>query len=246
MTNVDTPDYQVGVVSAQVLLAAVPSGTATVRVGIPPNAETLIVTAANIGTNPTVFVEGVSTLYKFPGALVVQQPFITAAPTWLFDVSNAVDTQVDVTFSSAPGTGWFVYADSGVHVTVDPSKLTNGYGQQYVIPSVPSVNTADHPPNELLWTGGNAAGNTLILPAPGANQRYRLFAAAVWPQGAWGVQVLEHITGRWLIGTGPAGGQVSITWPLTGITIATNQAVELQAAGVNNVGWHLTYTQETV
>lgn len=242
---IDTPDYQRGLVSAQKLLATVPAGTDHVTVGVPPNAETLIVTASNVGTNPTVYVEGTGTLYKFPGKLAIQQPFITSAPTWFFDVSQSVDSSVLVQFSAAPGEQWYVYADSAAHLVVDSSKRVDGFGQQYVIPSLPSVLSGDHPTIELSLASGDLTGSGTMIAAPGASQRLRIFALALAGHNAAGEVLVENGPGGTtllpLLGIGPA----ILPVPLTGYPLSVNTALYMTVPAYGAL-WSAYYTTENV
>ena len=118
--NVGTPDWQRGVISAQHLLATVAGGTDTVTVGVPPNAETIIVLAqtALLGTFSAV---GVTSGFNYPfGVSKNALADSDQANTFFVNVANCVDDQLVISFSSISGTDWYVYADQAAHVTFDP------------------------------------------------------------------------------------------------------------------------------
>jgi hypothetical protein len=247
MSAIDTPDYQRGVVSAQVLLAEPAAGVASVTVGIPPNAETLIISASDAPAGTTVQVQGTSTLYRYPGKLAVGNPFLISAPTWFFDVSQPADEEVTITFSNAPGEGWVVYADSAGRVTVDAGQLANHQGSAYVIPTVPNVETTDHPPNELQFAGGlfSATGN--IAAAPGAGLRLRVYSLTLSCQSGVTLGLIrDGGSGVSLIGCfGP--GSNSITFPGQGVPLSTNEPLQYYLyAGANGALATAVYTTEHV
>jgi hypothetical protein len=244
---IDTPDYQRGVISAQKLLATVAAGTASVTVGIPPNAETLIVTAADIADGGTIYAEGTSTLYKYSGVRLPSQPHMTAAVTWVFDVSNPMDEQVDVVFTDAPGMTWFVYADAAVHVIADASTLKDTHGSVYAVPAVPSTVAGDHPPDEVSFVSNVFTANAEILAAPGNTQRIRVFSVLMATETAGlAGRVADATTLNALcICAGP--GNIATTLPAQGVRINENEALTYildAGAGIMRIG--IVYTIENV
>jgi hypothetical protein len=247
LVAVDTPDYQRGVVNPQLLLANVAAGTASVTVQIPPNAETLIVTAADMADGGTIFVQGTGSLYKYTGVRLPSQPHMTAAVSWYFDISQAVDDEVLVQFTDAPGTGWFVYADSGTHLVGDASSLKNTLGQAYVIASIPSGTAADHPPTEMQKAAliFNSTTNTTVLAAPGAGLRIRLFNISMFAAGNWAY--VNDNTGVAITGVSNGG---TCNWQShpQGLPLATNSVLAIGGAGAAGTTGIITvqYTVEAV
>lgn len=244
---IDTPDYQRGVVSAQTLLATVPGTTTAVTVGVPPNAETLVVSVPNLSTATVPSVFGLTSGQRYAGAAVAQTTGVLASPTWFFDVSSVTDDQVQVEFPALLDRTWYVYADAAAHVVADLSKLVNQAGQQYTIPSAPSTAGGDHPPNELQSFAGNFNAASILLPAPGTNRRYRLFNAAAVPltAGSYFVELGTSAGGAsFLAVTGNAGASVPF-YP-SGLPCQTNGPITLGFSSSGDVAVSLTYTVESV
>lgn len=245
--SIGTPDYTRGVVSAQKLLATVAAGTARVTVGVPPNAETLLVCCANGPSNGVLYVQGVTTLYLYAGVLFPEQQHIDTTTTWAFDVSSSMDEQVYVVFANAPTQEWFVYADAAVHVVGDASTLKNQNGAMYVIPSVPSGGAGDHPPNELSCTSNTFAAAGTLIPAPGAGQRIRLFAAQLMNYGTAGAWRLYDSSDTVTYLTCAESRSAELAYPLTGVTLPTNNALYCTlVTGGGSCRAMATYTVETV
>jgi hypothetical protein len=244
---IDAPDYQRGVISAQKLLATVPAGTASVTVGIPPNAETLIVTAADMADGGTIYVQGTSTLYKYPGLRLPSQPHMTAALTWVFDISNSMDEQVNVVFTDAPGMIWFVYADSTAHVIADASTLKNTRGSMYVVPAVPSTAAGDHPVDELQCAVNGFGVNSTFIYSPGAGQRLRVFTLALAnTTTTLTSQFIDSVTGG-LLGFLQGVGPLVLPLPGQGYPLSADAALEVQlGSGGGVVVATAYYTVETV
>lgn len=245
----DTPDYQRGIFNPQALLATVPANTATVTVGVPTNAETLIVAAADIADGGTIFAQGVSTLYKYAGVRLPTQPHMTTATTWFFDVSAAMDERVQITFTDAPGEIWFVYADAAAHVIGDASTLKNTQGAVYSIPSAPATDSGDHPPVELqLASILDAANGTVLVAPPGAGVRLRVFDAFVNATStAAFVALRTSSTGKQIVGLGSTGGNTAghISCAPSGVPLPTNEGINMVATAGNADGT-VTYTVEIV
>ena len=244
---VDTPDYTRGVVSAQKLLAAATGGGSPITVGIPPNTETLIVIITALGGRPTVKVSGVSTGHTYPGVPFPSQFGQSQDYCWMFDVSSAVDTQVSITGVGAPLVPYAVYADSGVHIMADMSKLSSSNGMQYVIPTVPSTLAGDHPPNELSATAFLLNSSTTQLAAPGAGKRYRVFSAQICGvsagQTAW---LADSVTGIAIVMTGN-GNAAFMSWAPSGLPLSANAAINfVQHFGTDYSVGCIAYTTETV
>lgn len=247
--TIDTPDYQRGVVNAQVLLATVAAGTHTVTVGVPPNAESIMISldggAVTAGNAAMV---GVSTGALYAGAAIkiAGSPFTSA---WVFDAAEVVDAQVNVSVPSTWASGWHVYADAGVHVVADTANLRNEYGQLYVIPSIPSTTAGDHPPSELQSTCQLAlSSGSVVLATPGAGRRYRIFYATVSTTDgvirAMGMN--DSVSGvNFCAGDSINGAQVSVSYQPSGLPLSSNAAVQATSSA-GNVNIQLVYTTESV
>lgn len=247
--TVDTPDYQVGVTSAQALLATVAAATISVVVGVPPNAETLIVmqpqTTAVTGCTCT----GVTSGLQYTGMRADRGNSTSTATTWFFDVSSAVDQQVTIVWNIAPVGTWYVYSDAGVHLVADPSRLMDTNGSQYVVPIAPSTRTGNHPPTEVQAIAfNNVPSGTVLLAAPGAGKRYRIFSASCSVQTAGQLLGLrDSVSGTFFYSAG--GGADAIAQPFSygpsGLPLSVNAAVTLiTSAGVGQ--YTIAYTTESI
>ena len=130
------------------------------------------------------------------------------------------------------------YSDAGA---------TNSLGVQYVIPAVPGVTAGDHPPNEVKYTaaGFTATGN--ILNAPGAGQRYRLFAINAMTTSSTLEGLVQDVVANVSLGVFGPNSPCNITLPGQGVPVTTNSAIEFfLQAGAGKADVVLYYTQETV
>lgn len=255
--TVDTPDYQRGTVNAQVQLAAPGARVPSVTVGVPPNAESLIVTNLVWSVHATVQVRGVTTGALYPGVLLQPGPAGINTATWVFDIAAALDTEVTISVAPTPLFAWFVYADGGVHLTSDASALRSGLGQGYVIPSAPSTVSGDHPPSELQTNSFGASVAGQVFAAPGVGQRYRIFsvemAAAGTASGAVFARIYDNADGRLIgmFGAGGAsdwGGRSFTQYPLTGLVLPGGGPIELgyDVGSGTFIRGIITYTLETI
>jgi len=231
----DTPDGQLGVVNAQLQLATVAGGTRTCEVGIPPNAESLIVMAPSTTSVGSCFVQGVTTGLLYPGILQTPQPAFGEQQVWVFDVSSVTDAQVFVEFNVAPTEEWYVYADAGVHIVADTSKLTDLRGVTYAVPSVPNTAAGDHPPTELSsYVNNGVATGTVIIAAPGAGKRPRVFYASIAPETGGNTASLITTTGGVTVASIKAttGGQSQpVDYKPTGLPCPANAGLEVTTTG---------------
>ena len=161
--------------------------------------------------------------------------------------STAVPGQPAVAFvnpdgsSAASGAQGSPVLTGGSDGTFTRSLATNILGQQYAVPVVPDL-SGDHPPNELGLYNFTSASP---LPAPGAGKRYRLFGIYPGVQTTLGsfYLMLTPAVGSGLAGYFAFGGQTSaqyppssgITFPLSGLPLATNTGITLNnGVGTNN------------
>jgi hypothetical protein len=247
VTNIGTPDYQRGVVSAQALLATVPANTATFTVGVPPNTETLAVIFPGVASVSAISCTGTTTGATYLGVYTQPQSAIPADGTYFFDVSSAIDASVTITVTNPPASSWYVYSDSGVHIVADVSKLTNNLRQQYVIDSVPAIDGGDHPPNELSNVVFDSVANgTQILPGPGAARRYRVFYVTLQVNST-GQRMGMSGGGQGLVTANSVSDIVPVTvdFKPTGIPLPTNGAISVNGTGGTANG-HIVYTNEIV
>lgn len=235
--SIDTPDFQRGVASAQILLAKESSPSTTVIVGIPPNAETIVVV---FECNPSVapgsaIAFGVVSSINYPG--VSTRPIGNGVQwvTYYFDVTNVIDEELELQVNNMTGAHWYVYADTGVHVVGNYAPLVDTLGNQWIIPTIPGSGPGNHPPTELKNIGGDLGGNGTLLAAPGAGVRYRLFAlnAGAYVAGSQ-AQFVDSISGGRLVSCSQyAPGVMNI--PPQGYPLSANAAlnVTVQGAGAS-------------
>ena len=245
--NYGSPDWQRGVYSAQKLLATVAGGTRTASVTVPPNAETIVVSIPGGAGAYRLSLQGQTSLTEYPGIQAIQQTNIPITPMWFFDVSQCLDPIVEVIFTIAPATTWYVYADAGIHLTADITKIANASGIEYVIPTLPDTAGSDHPATELQLINATFAANGVLLASPGGGKRYRVFA---WQIASQGAAVTGYLTDS-LTNLGFAFGGLNIgsalTLPAQGFPLSTNAAVNFNLwGGAGNISVVLYYTTETV
>lgn len=241
----DTPDYQRGTVNPQVLLATVPANTRTATVTIPPNAENLVVMFKGYNTTFQLYCEGVATGLQYPGSEVFTTGQTAPTQTFIFDVTNVIEQEVVLVCTNTPTVPWYVYSDAGVHVVVDMSKLCNDYGQQYVIPTVPSITAGDHPPNELSRGFYNSTVNGNIVAAPGAGNRLRIFSLFMSCTTAGQYSEIKDGPGGLPLLNLSGAGNSALTLPGQGFPISTNSPLYLNVGGAGGVAAGAYYTTET-
>jgi len=154
---------------------------------------------------------------------------------------------------ASPGGGLPNYSimtgvSDGTHV--ERLRGTKG-GVPYVVPSAPGEASGDRPPSEVLWAySGAVTTSTVVIAAPGAGKRIRLFfitgfafssTANYYVTCEYGGSVLLPFVSELPAGATPP----AITLPLTGLPCDANTAVTL---GVNagTAGCTLGYTVETI
>lgn len=214
--SVDTPDYQRGVVSAQKLLATVPGGTAAATVGLPPNVETLVVVVPGFDLTSATCV-GVTSNATYPGIATRTGQGAGLTTAMYFDVSAALDASVTVTAGAAPNNTWYIYGDSGVHITTDLGLDTTLVGAGYrglnavgTTALDPNVQNASPLPVVATQSSGQVAcltaGATMIVPAPAVGANY-LFSMDVMPGQAApnGARLIDHTTGDVIAYAGASG-----------------------------------------
>lgn len=242
---VDTPDYQRGVVSAQVALATVAGGVGVETVGVPPNAETLVITFSD-NNIPGLTALGLTTGTQYPVVPVHTQTGIGDPAVYYCDVSSVLDAQVRITPLNVPAHSWTIYADSGVHIVADVSKLSSVGGVQYVTPTPPSLLAGDHPPVEMSVVALQFAANTTLLPAPGAGLRYRVFGYQVAiVAGASFAQLSDSVSAKvFAMGIPSCIGQQPV--PMAGLPLSVNAAIGAQISGAGTAVAILYYTIEAL
>jgi hypothetical protein len=103
-------------------------------------------------------------------------------------------------------------------------------GIPYAIPSAPSTAAGDHPPNELLVLPFINAGSGVVLAAPGAGKRYRIFGGNIVSQDASAASSIVAVFGGvngYLATCRSAADSVPFTVPLSGIPTDTNSAISV-------------------
>lgn len=276
MTEVDTPDNQRGVYNPQVPLATVPGGTASVTVTVPANTETLVILAEMTVASYSVTPTGVTTGLRYPEVRVAEGALPSEHVTTYVECSSALDTEVHLEWGGAPVGTWYVYGDAGIHVVLDPvvsgavgrtgratpngafliggraptgleAVAVNDNGTLYAIPSVPGIAEGDHPETELSRVTIEAAAGAVLIAAPGAGKRLRVFSVNLSTGVATQVLALrEGETSHFLAAVcGP--GNVALTLPGQGYPLASNTSLGTVFAGAaGTVYGAVYYTTETV
>lgn len=244
---IDTPDYQRGVVNAQKLLGIIAAGDLSLTVGVPPNAESIVIVVGDVTQGFLVTVTGNTTGMLYVGMAWPQALAGNANGTWVFDASSPLDDAVTVRLTAPSTLPTYIYADSGVHLAADPSKLSSLLGQQYVVPTTPSTNTGDHPPTELRSAAGNALTPYNIIAAPAVGSRLRLFALAMEDNGASAASYIVNQTTGTIYLPCSAPGSASLTIPLTGLPLSPNEGLNVVSSSAGRlVAASVYYTVEFV
>ena len=272
---VDTPDYQRGLVNAQKLLASTPGATHVLNVGIPPNAETLVISAPGTN-NVTPAVQGTTTSTFYP--VVPVPPAVIGLPAmsmWLVDVSQALDATVTITFPNPLSATWYVYSDAGVRLTMDIAvgSAVGGSGQAeptgamvvggigahakmyawemteggagYVVPTIPSTAAVDHPPQELSYADAGFTATGTLVAAPPAGQRLRVFSMWLAVQTAGLLSTINFAGSDYLLVV-PNTGAATQTIPGQGFPLPAAQPIGCFLSGAGQVYAGVWYTTETV
>lgn len=243
----DTPDYQRGVVNAQKLLAA-PSAKSSVIVSPPPNTESMILIADQPSSpSDVVWCLGQTSSAYAPVYRLPAPNGVNFNGAWIFDVSSVIDSSYEVYYGNGSHTRWYVYADVAARLVVDGSKLTDLHGQQYVIPTVPSTLTGDHPPVELQQAAIYGSADTNFIAAPGAGKRLRLFYATLSfiPSGTGNAQLVGTVSGtNYILSQHPACPPVSY-YP-SGLPMAANDGLRVGLSVGGTFASTVVYTTETI
>ena len=250
MTNIGTPDWQYGVVSAGMLLASEPGTSASVTVAIPPNAKTLFVFALPGNDWKGLRCVGATTGVEYPGVQRLLTFNITSNYCVLFDVASQVDSSVIITWALQPSEQWYVYSSSSTHV-VDVPELA-AMAQE---PNVPPVNFgilaigSDGTDARILATDSSGrqiplvptvsanslmtAGTEAILGAPASGAWY-LFKLSVMPNGVFtsGEITLRDSSGG-LIDAVADGGTTPTVIDLHGFRVTTG--LEVTSSVLNKI-----------
>lgn len=247
MSAIDTPDYQRGVVNAQILLAVVAANQASETVAVPPNCETFVVsTSAGVGLSvPTI--TGADSGVRYAGARAVGAGSGFTSPVFIFDVSDVIDGGLTVTWSTAPTTEWFIYSDAGTHSVADIANNRDFNGSQFVVPVVPYGEPGSHPPQEVSVVSFNLAANGVVLAAPGALLRYRIFGGNISAAAAGMIGILlDSISSKW-IATCVGVGNTPLTFPPQGVPLTQNAALDYElGAGAGSAVGTVLYVPEVV
>lgn len=320
MSTVGTPDWQRGVVGAQVVFGPFSSAATSENIGLPANTKSIHILQAPAAGGGIPTVQGTTTNTFYPVFVITPVSAGADNLSHIAAVDPAADQVVTVTLPAAPSSNWYVVADqSPLHVAdmileqvigkdgitgptrsvqvagqdasnvlhpllidslgrletadqvldlavaatgaVAPADAVqiggtdtlhlqalrmNRQGLPYVIPSAPSIVTGDHPPNELLVASGSFAANTVLLAAPGAGKRYRIFAANLAAIGANTSGYIEDtVSGQFFIVT-CEGASASLTYGPTGLPLSSNGAVEYILVNGVTMNVVVVYTLETI
>lgn len=240
MTQADTPDYQRGVISAQKLLGTIPIGGLTATVGVPPNAETIVVMVTGQSPTAGAYAEGFTTGMIYPvGTVVTTVGTESTVVTWI-DVSAAVDDQVTVHLDDTATDVAYIYSDSAVHTVNDPiitsvlqGVMNKSHNALWTMGSAPPTDTGDHPPYEIGYNAvfGVASG-TSILAAPGAGKRHRVFGLQAWPNTSGGLVYLRDSVTLQPLAYGTQSAP-SVTLPPCGVPMSADASLDVFVSSGN-------------
>lgn len=232
------------------LLATVPAGSTTVNVGIPPNAESLIIVTPAEALATDVAVAGSTTGLTYVGRRLLPYAARSTDPTWVFDISAALDSTVIVSCAMVDALKWYVYSDSAVHLEATTPALTNNLTAQYAIPIPPNTAAGDHPPVELQYVGAVlyvGGPGTVLLPPAGAGRRYRVFHGQMIGAGAAYGSVTDSVSGSILMFWGSSPGVFDAA--PSGVALSGDAGVSVNlgaGASAGNTLAAMVYTTEAV
>jgi hypothetical protein len=110
--NLGTPDWQRGVVSSGIKLAAVAGGTGSVTVTITPNIKTLKIFTTGFDGPTWVTVKGVTSGIYYPSVLILTGYNPVYDQAFAAIVASEIDTQLIITPNAVPAHEWYVYGDN--------------------------------------------------------------------------------------------------------------------------------------
>lgn len=272
----DTPDWQSGVYSPQQLLGAFPGSAATEVVTIPPNTESLIIVGVPTSATTSPTVVGVTSSLDYLVSQVPTPAGTGISPVFLASALEPIDSQVTIHWPGGVTGEWYVVADAGIRQILDLTLanilatagdaatqlglivmgtdgtlarrlLTNQQGKLQVVSTVPDIATGDHPTNELLAVQViNVATGTVVVAAPGAGKRLRVFDVLLSNSTAF-----ANLTGtyggnpiQFALTGATAAVTVKDTIPLTGLALDTNTNLVTSSGAVASV--RVLYTIETI
>jgi hypothetical protein len=146
--------------------------------------------------------------------------------------------------AARPSSAFQIAGNDGVDLRV---VNTNKEGLVGVVSQVPSVNTGDHPLNELQFAHKFLAASGVCLAAPGAGLRYRIFSVQMVAEAAGCTgELTDAGTGQgFALGSGV--GVSATTIPAQGLPLSTNVAANyVLIAGAGTMAMSILYTTETV
>lgn len=153
MSVIDSPDGQYGVVASQVLLASLPTGTATVTVTLPANVNTVALMLVDQPASVGVGVDcvGVRTGVQYPGTIRSSPPGLISSWVWYFEVMPSLDSEVEIGWNLAPTGDWYVVGMSGI-TQVDVPALTAA-----------TAGASQEIPANIVYVGGIYGGDIYPL-----------------------------------------------------------------------------------
>ena len=246
-SNIGTPDWQRATVSAGKLLASVPSGTSSVTVELPPNAQTIAILLPTSDYATDVTVAGVTTGLQYP---VVYRPFTSnlgADIQFFASVMPSLDTSVVVQIAPNPGSEWWVYAMTSTEVVDVPALATvmayvqvsdpqNGLvvvgwdGASYHPPRTDTTGRVVIAPPTTGYSAAVPTGTTQLLAAPSSGEWY-LHGLDVQASGGTSVvATLKDSLGSTIAVTSVVTAQDSRSVDLSGFATTGSVSVTVTAA----------------
>ncbi|HEY1716213.1 MAG TPA: hypothetical protein VGG07_25170 [Solirubrobacteraceae bacterium] len=137
MSNLDTPDYVRGSVSADRLLASLSNPAFTVTVPLAPNVEVIwIFGQGDVDPLPTIV--GADSGFSYPAFWAPWQgPNVVNWFSVVAIVTGALDESLIITWTNAPSNRWYVVADTGGRFVIDAALSAT-----IQIPSLPAPDSA--------------------------------------------------------------------------------------------------------
>jgi hypothetical protein len=245
--GIDTPDYQIGVVSAQQVVGTGGGGVATV-VDLSPNIETLVVAAGLTGGITKITCVGNDSGVSYPCIVPSQSSNTPGTPWFYFDVSAALDNSVTLQDNGGALGDWTAYADAGVRMVADFSRYVDTRGVQYAVPAIPDTAKGDHPPTELQYASTIVTGAGAWFAPAGAGKRYRVFSGGLLltESSTFNAFLIDSISDQAFACASPLG-VLPLPYIPQGLALTTNAGINVAIdGGAGGLTMSLTYTLETV
>jgi hypothetical protein len=193
--------------------------------------------------------------------------------TVYLDVAQCLDEEIEVKLLAKAAGSWYVYADAGVHLVSEPALAgtiaeagvdaptasvlvggtdgvaiealkVNPYGELHTTPAIPGESSSGSASVELTRALSQASETTLLIAAPGAGKRLRIFTVQMVAMAEARGRLYTSVGGS-AFAVASENGPVFVTFAPYGLTLGTNEGVYYEKmAGDEAMYMIVTYTVE--